>query len=353
MKASLITALTWAACTMASPVVLNARHDDCTCVEETLTLTLPASTGGTLVEPTPSPYPEETSTSTNTATATATVPEETSTATWSSTSTNTATSTVTVPEETGTTTAPPTSVPTPGDCENGRCHGTGHLVQDLGPQVNRLLTVTGADGEDFLVQVNEDVYNLLSGRVSLSDSVGEVVGDAASLGDLIADLGPIIDCILTIVGEDSHILLVRLAPEIADLLRGAGATLGLNAVNNPVGQIVKSLGLNVKRDQLDHFNVHGLDGNDLPVQIPGALGKAIAGLHLETAVGTVIATGIHVTQIVQDLGPHSEEFLVVFGKGTGLVLIRLAPQVAHIVKGLAPELGNPVGNIIDTVGDNL
>ncbi|OJJ56819.1 hypothetical protein ASPSYDRAFT_91136 [Aspergillus sydowii CBS 593.65] len=352
MKASLITALTWAACTMASPVVLNARgHDDCTCVEETLTLTLPASTGGTIVEPTTSPYPDETSTNTNTATAT--VPEETSTATWSSTNTNTATSTVTVPEETGTTTAPPTSVPTPGDCENGRCHGTGHLIQDLGPQANRLLTVTGADGEDFLVQVNEDVYNLLSGRVSLSDSVGEIVGDAASLGDLIADLGPIIDCILTIVGEDSRILLVRLAPEIADLLRGAGATLGLNAVNNPVGQIVKSLGLNIKRDQLDHFDVQGLDGNNLPVQIPGALGKAISGLHLKTVIGTVFATGIHATQAIQKLGPHTEEFLVVLGKETGLVVIRLAPEVARVVKGLAPELGNPVGNIIATIGDSL
>ncbi|OJJ03516.1 hypothetical protein ASPVEDRAFT_42983 [Aspergillus versicolor CBS 583.65] len=345
MKASLITALTWAACTVASPVVLNARHDDCTCVEETLTLTLPASTGGTLVEPTP--------TDTNTATATATVPEETSTATWSSTNTITATSTATVPGETSTTTAPPTPVPTPGDCENGRCHGTGHLVQDLAPQVNRLLTVTGADGEDFLVQVNEDVYNLLSGRVSLSESVGEIVGDAASIGDLIADLGPIIDCILTIVGEDSHILLVRLSPEIADLLRGAGATLGLDAVTNPVGQVVKSLGLNIKRDQLDHFDVHGLDGNSLPVQIPGALGKAIANLHFETPVGTVIATGIEATKIIQKLGPRADGFLAVLGEGTGLVLIRLAPQVARVVKGLAPELANPVGNVVGIFGDSL
>ncbi|KAL4960645.1 uncharacterized protein BDV14DRAFT_182149 [Aspergillus stella-maris] len=283
---------------------------------------------------------------------------------WISTATNTATQTeptntatevepTTSATSTGTSTAPPTSTPTSGDCEDDDCHGTGHLIQDLGPQVNRLLTVTGEDGEDFLVQVNEDVYNLLSGRVSLSDSIGEIVGDAASLGDLIADLGPIVDCILTIVGEDSRILLVRLAPEIADLLRGTVATLGLDSVNNPVGEIVQSLGLHLKRDESNLFRVENMDGTDLLIDITGAVGDLIAGLHLEGVVGTVIGVAISVTQLLQDIAPDVDNLIVAVGRETGAVLIRLSPTVADLVHDLLPELSTPLGKIVYIVGDSL
>ncbi|KAL4920991.1 hypothetical protein BDW62DRAFT_198439 [Aspergillus aurantiobrunneus] len=371
MKASVITALTWAACTMAGPIALNGHQatngEDCTCEVETITITVPAPTEtGAVSEPATTPCTE-----TETATVTATEPEteETNTVTGTSivteisTVTNTATEINTAPAPpitsntvtaTGTSTAPPTSTPTPGGCENGRCHGTGHLLHDLGPQVNRLLTVTGADGEDFLVQVNEDVYNLLSGRVSLSDSVGEIIGDAASLGDLIADLGPIVDCILTIVGEDSRILLVRLAPEIADLLRGAGTTLGLDTVNNPVGSIVQSLGVNLKREvQHNRFSVRGQDGENIVVELTGAVGDLLHDLNLAGIVGTVIDVATNVPELIKGLGPDAEGLLVVLGRDGGALLIRLSAEVAEVVNGRLPELGTPLGNVVAVVGDSL
>ncbi|KAL4808871.1 hypothetical protein BDV18DRAFT_133369 [Aspergillus unguis] len=292
-------------------------------------------------------------------TATETIPTVTGTATETNTvtetNTNTATNTVT---QTSTATVP---TPTPTGCKDGKCHGTGHLVQDLGPQVDRLLTVTGTDGQKTLIQVNESVYNLLSGRVSLGDSVGEIIGDAASLGDLVKDLGPIIDCILTIVGEDSKILLVQLAPEIADLLRGAGVTLGLDSVNNPIGNLLKpvagllnSLGLNLKRDgNSNPFKVHGLDGKDQDVFINGPLGDELHGHGVAGIVGTVIRISISVTELVKDLGPEVDDLLVTVGRETGYLLIRLDPAVAKLVNTLLPELGGPLGSIVKTVGQNL
>ncbi|KAL2868637.1 uncharacterized protein BJX67DRAFT_46828 [Aspergillus lucknowensis] len=335
MKASVIAALTWAACTMASPIGLNAREltggEDCTCELETVTLTIPAPTG-TIGGPTA-------------------IPPVTNTDTVIELPTETATETAT---ETGTETAPPTSTPTPSDCEDGHCHGTGHLVQDLGPQANHLLTVTGADGESFLVNVSEDVYDILEGRVSLSDSIGEVIGDAASIGDLVADLGPIIDCILTIVGEDSHTLLVQLAPDVADLLRGTTVTLGLDSIANPVGQVVKSLGLNLKRDVKHNlFNVKGLNGENIVVDLAGDVGNILHHLHLSGNVGTVIDTAIDVTQLLQRLGPDTEDLLVVLGSETGALLIRLSPEVSDAVSDVLPKVGAPLGNVVAVTAGNL
>ncbi|KAL4926867.1 uncharacterized protein BDV17DRAFT_142748 [Aspergillus undulatus] len=392
MKASVITALTWAACTMAGPIGLTGRaHEECHCSDvETVTITVPAPTGGATSSPcidtetatvtaTAIETDSQTETNTNTDNWTNTATETnsntvtvTNTVTAINTATNTATQTNTVTEPTveptntntatqtntgtatGTTTAPPTANPTPVDCEDDDCHGTGHLVQDLGPQVNRLLTVTGEDGEDFLVQVNEDVYNLLSGRVSLSESIGEIVGDAATLGDLVADLGPIVDCILTIVGEDSRILLVRLAPEIADLLRGTVATLGLDSVNHPVGNIIRGLGLNLKRDGASNlFNVQGLNGQTQVLDLSGPAGDRLNENGIAGLVGSVIRVAIDVTQLLQDIGPDTENLLISIGRDGGAVLIRLAPGVANIVGTLLPELETPLGNIVYIVGDSL
>ncbi|KAL3436500.1 hypothetical protein BDV09DRAFT_47054 [Aspergillus tetrazonus] len=369
MKASVITALTWAACTMAGPIGLrDVAGDDCTCEIETVTITVPAPTEvGTIGGPTNPPgtatwsEPAEPNPNTNTGTETWT---NTVTATGTATGTVTATATATATETwtntvtatgtaTGPATVPPTSAPTP--CDDEECHGTGHLIQDLGPQVNRALTVTGADGERFLVQVNEDVYNLLSGRVSLSDSIGEIVGDAATIGDLIADLGPIIDCILTIVGEDSHILLVRLAPEIADLLRGAGVTLGLDAINNPIGGLLGSLtGGLLTRDEAQPLTVTGQSGHDLPVALDGVVGNTLRENNVSGPLGTVIAAAISVTQLLQHpLAQDSEDLIVVIGRDTGALLIRLAPGVARLLDGLLPGIATPVGRIIAITGDSL
>ncbi|CBF77224.1 hypothetical protein AN4575.2 [Aspergillus nidulans FGSC A4] len=357
MKASVITALTWAACTMAGPIGLrDVAGEDCTCEIETVTITVPAPTEvGTIGGPTNPPgtatwsEPAEPNPNTNTGTATGTV-TATATATATETWTNTVTATGTA---TGPATVPPTSAPTP--CDDEECHGTGHLIQDLGPQVNRALTVTGADGERFLVQVNEDVYNLLSGRVSLSDSIGEIVGDAATIGDLIADLGPIIDCILTIVGEDSHILLVRLAPEVADLLRGTGVTLGLDAINNPIGGLLGSLtGGLLTRDEAQPLTVTGQSGHDLPVALDGVVGNTLRENNVSGPIGTVIAAAISVTQLLQHpLAQDSEDLIVVIGRDTGALLIRLAPGVARLLDGLLPGIATPVGRIIAVIGDSL
>ncbi|KAL4819294.1 hypothetical protein BDW67DRAFT_140347 [Aspergillus spinulosporus] len=383
MKASVITALTWAACTMAGPIGLrDLTGEDCTCEVETVTITVPAPTDvGTIGGPTTAPgtgAQSETGTATwsepagpntnthtnteawtNTVTATGTA-TSTATETWTNTVTATATATSTATETltntvtaTGTATVPPTSAPTP--CVDEECHGTGHLIQDLGPQVNRALTVTGADGERFLVQVNEDVYNLLSGRVSLSDSIGEIVGDLATIGDLIADLGPIIDCILTIVGEDSHILLVRLAPEIAELLRGAGVTLGLDAINNPIGGILGGLtGGLLARDEAQPLTVTGQSGQDLPVALDGVVGSTLRENNVSGPIGSVIDVAISLTQLLQHpLAQDSEDLIVVIGRDTGALLIKLAPGVARLLDGLLPGIATPVGRIIAIAGDSL
>ncbi|KAL4741345.1 hypothetical protein BDV11DRAFT_168329 [Aspergillus similis] len=368
MKASVITALTWAACTMAGPIGLrDVAGEDCTCEIETVTITVPAPTEvGTIGGPTTVPGTEGQS---ETGTATWTEPAEpnpnpnTNTETWTNTVTGTGTvtgtATATATETwtntvtaTGTATVPPTSAPTP--CVDEKCHGTGHLIQDLGPQVNRALTVTGADGERFLVQVNEDVYNLLSGRVSLSDSIGEIVGDAATIGDLIADLGPVIDCILTIVGEDSHILLVRLAPEIAELLRGAGVTLGLDAINNPVGGLLGGTGGLLTRDEAQPLTVTGQSGQDLPVALDGVVGNTLRENNVSGHIGSVIDVAISLTQLLQHpLAQDSEDLIVVIGRDTGALLIKLAPGVARQLDGLLPGIATPVGRIIAVAGDSL
>ncbi|KAL4751631.1 hypothetical protein BDW72DRAFT_173398 [Aspergillus terricola var. indicus] len=375
MKASVITALTWAACIMAGPIGLrDVAGEDCTCEIETVTITVPAPTEvGTIGGPTTAPGTEIQS---ETGTATWTEPAEpnpntnTNTETWTNTGvatgtgtgtgTVTATATATATETwtntvtaTGTAAVPPTSAPTP--CVDEECHGTGHLIQDLGPQVNRALTVTGADGERFLVQVNEDVYNLLSGRVSLSDSIGEIVGDAATIGDLIADLGPVIDCILTIVGEDSHILLVRLAPQIAELLRGAGVTLGLDAINNPIGGLLGGLtGGLLARDEAQPLTVTGQSGQDLPVALDGVVGSTLHENNVSGPIGYVIDVAISLTELLQHpLAQDCEDLIVVIGRDTGALLIRLAPGVAGLLDGLLPGIASPVGRIIAIAGDSL
>ncbi|KAL6237658.1 hypothetical protein BDW75DRAFT_70824 [Aspergillus navahoensis] len=371
MKASVITALTWAACTMAGPIGLrDVAGEDCTCELETITITVPAPTEvGTIGGPTTAPATEtenvtvpapatETETNTDTWTEPAVPNPNTATATATATATETWTNTVTATgiatgTATGIATVPPTSTPIP--CVDEKCHGTGHIIQDLGPQVNRALTVTGADGEKFLVQVNEDVYNLLSGRVSLSDSIGEIVGDAATLGDLIADLGPVIDCILTIVGEDSHILLVRLAPEIADLLRGAGVPLGLGAINNPVGGLLGGItGGLLARDEAQPLTVTGQSGQNLPVALDGVAGNTLREHHISGPIGFVIDAAISLTQLLQHpLAQDSEDLIVIIGRDTGALLIRLAPGVAALLQGLLPGIATPVGRIIAITGDNL
>ncbi|KAL2810387.1 hypothetical protein BJX63DRAFT_318754 [Aspergillus granulosus] len=368
MKASVITAVTLAAYVMAGPIGLSARQNEldgeCTCEVETITITVPGPTE-TIGGPTATVPATNTDTETNTATETSpetetntatetnseTIPAtETGPATETNTETGTATETNTA-TETGTATAPPTSTPT---CDDDGCHGTGHLIQDLGPQVNRLLTVTGSHGETLLVQVNEDIYNLLEGNVDLSDSVGEILGDVASVGELIADLGPIVDCILTIVGEDAQILLVQLSPEVAELLRGLGVTLGLDSVNNPVGQIVQSLGINVKRQTGGYlFQVLGQDDEGLIVSITGTVGELLHSLHLSGVIGTVIEVAVDATELIQRLGPNSENLLVVLGRDGGALLIGLSPEVADLVDGLLPQLSGPVGAVVYVIGDNL
>lgn len=405
MKASIATALAWAACTMASPLALHARGHagtHCSCETETVTITVPPEvhTAG------PSSTP---CTETQTATMTATLPEHSkswteptpettpwttiwsTTSTWNKPATGTDSETWTKPTETtswtkpvietstaiktsshtATNTVTQTGTPVPPastGCEGEKCHGTGHLVQDLGPQVDRLLTVTGTDGQNTLVQVNEDVYNLLSGRVGLGESVGEIIGDAATAGDLVADLGPIVNCILTIVGDDSKSLLVRLAPDLADLLRGAGITLGLDSIQKPIGNLLKpvngllkpvngllgSLGLNLKRDEPSHpFKIHDKTGHDQEVLIKGPVGDKLHEKGITGVIGAVTRVSISLTELVKDLGPETDNLLVVLGRETGYLLIRLDPAVAQLVNTLLPHLGRPLGKIVKTVGESL
>lgn len=264
-------------------------------------------------------------------------------------------------EATSTTNAIPATSPVPSS------GASGHIVQDAGHGVNQVLTVTGPNAKKLLIELSPSVAGLLSGLhlPSVGVPIGEVVKTAASVGDLVEDLGPRVDGLLTVVSEDGDVLLIKLSTEVAGLLSGVS----LPGVGIPVGSIVATLGENLKRSadgQLvqdvapkvqDVLEVTGADSKRLLIQLSPSVASLLADLGLPgvgTPVGQIIKTSGNLGDLLEDLGEPVKDLLVVTAQDGSFLLIKLSPDVAGLLTGLSlPALGTSVGSIVATLGANL
>ncbi|KAE8347001.1 hypothetical protein BDV24DRAFT_157995 [Aspergillus arachidicola] len=117
---------------------------------------------------------------------------------------------------------------------------TGKLLQDLAPQLNNILVVTGPNAKLLLIKLSPEVTALVSGLglASLGVPLGGIVASAASVGDLLAELGKPVENVVTVVGADGGALLISLSPQVAALVSG----LGLPGVGIPIGTVVAIVG---------------------------------------------------------------------------------------------------------------
>ncbi|KAB8078833.1 hypothetical protein BDV29DRAFT_201583 [Aspergillus leporis] len=244
---------------------------------------------------------------------------------------------------------------------------SGRIVQDAGHGVNQVLTVTGPNAKKLLIELSPEVAGLLSGLglPALGVPVGSIVASAASVGDLVQDLGPNVEGLLTVVDKDLGALLIQLSPEVAALVSG----LGLPGVGVPVGTAVATLGNNVKRSAdgkivedlapqvQDVLEVTGPNAKRLLVQLSPSVASLLAGLGLPgvgTAVGSIVKTAGNVGDLLQDLAVPVKNLLTVVGQDGSLLLIQLSPSVAGLLTGLGlPAVGTSVGTVVATLGDNL
>jgi hypothetical protein len=245
--------------------------------------------------------------------------------------------------------------------------GNGQLLTDLGPEVNGVLTVTGKDSKELLIQLSPEVAGLLVGLglPSLAAPVGSIVATASNVGDLVKDLGPNTQGLLTVLGGDGSALLVQLAPSVAALVSG----LGLPSVGIPVGTIVATVGSHVKRQATGNLlhdigkqvngilTVTGPDAKKLLIQLSPEVAGLLTGLGLPAIgvpVGEIVASAASVGDLLKNLGPQTEGLLTVVGDGGKVLLIQLAPGVAGLLTGLGlPTVGIPVGTVVATLGANL
>ncbi|OGM40944.1 hypothetical protein ABOM_010345 [Aspergillus bombycis] len=264
-------------------------------------------------------------------------------------------------EATSTTYAIPAASPAPSS------GASGHIVQDAGHGVNQVLTVTGPNAKKLLIELSPRVAGLLSGLglPGVGVSVGEIVKTAASVGDLIKDLGPAVDGLLTVVSKDGSALLIKLSSDVAGLLSGVG----LPGVGIPVGNIVATLGENLKRSadgQLvqdvapkvqDVLEVTGTDSKRLLIQLSPSVASLLAALGLPgvgTSVGQIIKTAGNVGDLLKDLGEPVKNLLTVVAQDGSFLLIKLSPDVAGLLTGLGlPALGTSVGSVVATLGASL
>ncbi|KAJ0420927.1 hypothetical protein BJY00DRAFT_312596 [Aspergillus carlsbadensis] len=239
----------------------------------------------------------------------------------------------------------------------------GHVVQDLGPEVRDVLEVTGPNAERLLIQLSPEVAGLLSslGLPALGGPVGSIVASASSVGELVKDLGPHTENLLTVVGEGGNYLLIQLSGGLSGLLSG----LGLPGVGTPVGSVVTTLANNLKRDEIvqdlapqvqDILEVTGPNAERLLLQLSPEAAALVSGLGLPIGapVGEVVASASSVGELPKDLGKPVHDLITVVGADGSALLIKLAPSVASLVSGLGlAGVGQSVGSIIATLGKNL
>ncbi|RAL14469.1 uncharacterized protein BO97DRAFT_464915 [Aspergillus homomorphus CBS 101889] len=249
---------------------------------------------------------------------------------------------------------------------------SGHVVQDLGGNVNQILTVTGPNAKQLLIQLSPEVASLLAGLglPGVGKSVGSIVKTAGNVGDLLKDLAGPVDNLLTVVGQDGGVLLIQLDPSLVGLL----SSLGLPGVGVPVGTVVATVGENLKRSEgadgsngkivedlapkvKDVLEVTGPNAKRLLIQLSPSVASLLANLGLPgvgTSVGSIVKTAGNVGDLVKDLGKPVQGLLTVVGQDGSYLLIQLSPSLAGLVSGLGlPAVGVPVGTIVATLGDNL
>ncbi|PYI08810.1 hypothetical protein BO78DRAFT_309784, partial [Aspergillus sclerotiicarbonarius CBS 121057] len=248
---------------------------------------------------------------------------------------------------------------------------TGHLIQDLGPQADHLLTVIGNGTEQLLIQLSDPVADLLSslGLTGLAEPVGHIIKDASSIGELITDLGAPVDNLLIAVGKDTGYLLIELDHDVKGLL----SSIGLNSLADPVGDLLGAIGSSLKRRE-NASNPNGLleklgpvvdcilrvtgeDAKDLLIKLSDPVAELFKGLGLTgvgRSLGEVVKSAASVGDLVADLGPVADCLLTVIGDDGSALLIKLAPDVADLVSSLhLPGVGEAVGEVLYVVGKNI
>ncbi|KAJ5840574.1 uncharacterized protein N7525_005762 [Penicillium rubens] len=213
----------------------------------------------------------------------------------------------------------------------------GHLVQNLGPQLDNILTVAGPDATTLLIQLSPEVTALVSG-----------------LGLPGLGVPPRFYCRLR--------LRPCLSPEVTGLVSG----LGLPNVGVPVGTVVATLGKNLKRGELVHdvapkvkntLEVTGANTKNLLVELSPSVTSLVAGLGLTTIagpVGSIVHEASSVGDLVKDVSGPVEDLLHIVAKDGKHLLIKLSPSVVGLVTGLGlPTVATPVGAILTTVAQNL
>lgn len=244
----------------------------------------------------------------------------------------------------------------------------GHILQDLAPELNNVLTITGPNAQTLLLELSPEVTALVSGLglPALGVPLGSIVASASSLGELVTGLGPTVDGLVTVVGADVGALLISLSPEVAGLLSG----LGLPSVGIPVGTIVATLGTSLKRDAAPGeivqdlvptvgqiLTVTGPNAKQLLIKLSPQVAALIDGLGLTSiggSVGSVIKTAGNIGDLISDLSGPVKGLLTVTSDNGQVLLIQLSPEVAAVVIGLGlPSVGVPVGTVVATLGKNL
>lgn len=240
----------------------------------------------------------------------------------------------------------------------------GHIVQDLGPELNNILVITGPNVGTLLIQLSPEITALVSGLglPELGVPLGTIVASASSLGGLVAGLGPVVDGLVTVVGADVGALLIGLSPELAALLSG----LGLPNVGIPVGTVVATLGSSLKRGEIiqdiapqvaDTLRVTGPNAQELLVKLSPEVAALVSGLGLPTVgvpLGSVVATAGDIGTLLKDISGPVQNLLTITGNDGQKLLIQLSPEVAALVIGLGlPSVGIPAGAVVATIGENL
>ncbi|KAJ5380191.1 uncharacterized protein N7496_002619 [Penicillium cataractarum] len=244
----------------------------------------------------------------------------------------------------------------------------GHIVQDLAPELNNVLTITGPNVQTLLLELSPEVTALVSGLglPGLGVPLGSIVASASSLGELVTGLGPTVEGLVTVVGADVGALLISLSPEVAGLVSG----LGLPSVGIPVGTIVATIGTSLKRDAAPSeivqdlvptvgriLTVTGPNSKQLLIKLSPSVAALVNGLGLTSiggSVGSVIKTAGNIGDLISDLSGPVKGLLTVTSDDAQVLLIQLSPEVTALVTGLGlPSVGVPVGAVVATISKNL
>ncbi|KAJ5478010.1 hypothetical protein N7530_003519 [Penicillium desertorum] len=116
-------------------------------------------------------------------------------------------------------------------------------LPNVGVPVKNTLTVTGLNTKNLLVELSPSVTSLVAGLglTTIAGPVGSIVAEASSVGDLVKDISGPVEDLLHIVAKDGKHLLIQLSPSVVGLVTG----LGLPTVATPVGAILTTVAQNL------------------------------------------------------------------------------------------------------------